>query len=146
MSQNFKKILGIDLGTKYIGLAIGDNILKLATGLEVIEYKNKQDFIEKLKGVILEYDINLIILGLPLNMDGSEGPKAKEARAIGEKIKVDLNTVVEMIDEGLTTDQAIRELHAGDGKVGKQRDKINMIAASIILQNYLDNLPKDISK
>jgi putative Holliday junction resolvase len=76
-------------------------------------------------------------------MNGTEGAKARQARAMAEKIKLMLNTEVYLIDEGLTTDQAIRELHSADGKVGKQREKINMIAASIILQNYLDTLPAE---
>jgi putative holliday junction resolvase len=138
-----KRILGIDLGTRFIGLAIGDSGLKIATGLEVIEFKGKAAFLERLRAAIKENEIELVVLGLPLNMDGTEGAKAKEARSYAEKIKGELNIAVELIDEGLTTDQAIRELHAGDGKVGKQRDKINMIAASIILQNYLDCCPDD---
>jgi putative holliday junction resolvase len=143
MSKQAQKLLGIDLGTKFIGLAIGDSGLRIATGLDVVEFKGQSEFLKILCGIIKEYEIDLAVLGLPLNMDGSEGSKAKEARDFAEKIR-GLNVKVELVDEGLTTDQAIRELHAGDGKVGKQREKINMIAASIILQNYLDNLPPNI--
>lgn len=143
MSEQTRRLLGIDLGTKYIGLAIGDSGLRIATGLDVVEFKGKLEFLEIVRGIIKEYEIDLVVLGLPLNMDGSEGNKAKEAKQFAEKIR-GLSVKVELIDEGLTTDQAIRELHASDGKVGKQREKINMIAAAIILQNYLDNLPPDI--
>jgi putative holliday junction resolvase len=144
MSEKAQRLLGIDLGTKFIGLAIGDSDLKIATGLDVVEFKGNPEFLDILRGIIKEYEIDLVVLGLPLNMDGSEGNKAKEAKEIADKIRSGLNIKVELIDEGLTTDQAIRELHAGDGKVGKQKEKINMIAAAIILQNYIDNLPPDI--
>jgi putative Holliday junction resolvase len=76
-------------------------------------------------------------------MDGTEGPKAKEARKIGELIKGAISVDLELIDEGLTTFQAIRELHKGKGKVGKSREKINMMAAILILQGYLDSLPAE---
>jgi putative Holliday junction resolvase len=146
MSDRARRILGIDLGVKYVGLAIGDSILKIATGFDVIEYKAKADFLEVLRRVVSENEIDLVVLGLPLNMDGSEGKKAREARKFGKLFKTQLNIEVELIDEGLTTFQAINELHAVDGKVGKNRQKINMIAATIILQNYLDRLPHQIEQ
>jgi putative holliday junction resolvase len=138
-SQN-SKILGVDLGTKWVGLSIADWQVKIATGFNVIEYKGRVNFIEKLRSIIAEEDIGLIVVGLPKNMDGSEGKKAKEAHELGDLIKNSLNVDMVLIDERLTTVQAIKELHAGEGKVGRSRENINMMAAILILQNYLDSL------
>lgn len=139
------RILGIDLGTKRVGLAIADLELRIATGLDVIEYKNREYFLGRLKEVIDSEEIDMVVIGLPVNMDGSEGPKAKSARVIAEIISERFRIKHQLVDERLTTVQAIRELHAGDGKVGKSRDKINMMSAIFILQNYLDSLPPNIN-
>jgi putative holliday junction resolvase len=134
------RILGIDLGAKWIGLALADWEVKIATGIDVIEYKGRANLVDQLKGIIRDEGIELVVLGLPLNMDGSEGAKALEARKIGELIKSNLHIDLEFIDERLTTVQAIKELHQMEGKVGKNRKKLNMMSAMIILQDYLDGL------
>lgn len=141
MERKETRILGIDLGTKRVGLAIADWQVRIATGYDVIEYKNLERFLEKIKLIVSEENIGLVVLGLPVNMDGTEGSKAKEARKIGELIKESMPVDIELVDEGLTTFQAISELHKGEGKVGKSREKINMMAAILILQGYLDGLP-----
>ena len=114
--------------------------VRIATGYAVIEYQGRQKLIEKLKAIVESDEIELVVIGLPLNMDGSEGPKAREARKIGELIKHNLPVDLEYTDERLTTVQATKELHRAEGKVGKSRKKLNMMAATIILQDYLDNL------
>ncbi len=134
------RILGIDLGTKWVGLSIADWEVKIATGLDVIEYKSRAQFIERLQKIVQDEDIALIVMGLPLNMDGTEGKKAHEARNIAEQIKKSMSVDLEFTDERLTTVQAIKELHQADGKIGKSRKKLNMMAAMIILQDYLDSL------
>ncbi|HBC45595.1 MAG TPA: Holliday junction resolvase RuvX, partial [candidate division Zixibacteria bacterium] len=98
------------------------------------------NLIEQLRAIVKSDNIELIVLGLPLNMDGSEGAKALEARKIGELIKASMPVELEYIDERLTTVQAIKELHRMEGKVGKSRKKLNMMSAMIILQDYLDGL------
>jgi putative Holliday junction resolvase len=134
------RILGIDLGSKWIGLAIADWEIRIATGLDVIEYKGRIQFIDQLRRIVENEEIALIVLGLPLNMDGTEGKKALEARKMAQLIKESIPIDLELIDERLTTDQAIRELHQTEGKVGKNRERLNMMAAMIILQDYLDGL------
>jgi putative Holliday junction resolvase len=140
MIRRGSRILGIDLGTKWVGLAIADREVKIATGFEVIEYKGRTKFIEGLKEIVESEDISLIVLGLPLNMDGSEGKKALEARNTAELIKASIPVDLELIDERLTTVEATKELHRAEGKVGRSRKKLNMMAAMIILQDYLDSL------
>jgi putative holliday junction resolvase len=140
MLHNGARILGIDPGMKWIGLAIADWEVRIATGYDVIEYKGRAKLVEQLKPIIGSENIELVVMGLPLNMDGTEGTKAHEARKLGELIKANLSVALEYSDERLTTVQAIKELHLMDGKVGKNRKKLNMMAAMIILQEYLDNL------
>ncbi len=140
MISEGSRILGIDLGTKWVGLAIADWEVKIATGFDVIEYKGKTKFIERLKEIVESEDISLIVLGLPLNMDGTEGKKALEARKMAELIKGSLPVDLELMDERLTTVQATKELHRAEGRVGKSRKRLNMMAAMIILQDYLDSL------
>ncbi|OGC94742.1 MAG: hypothetical protein A2W25_15770 [candidate division Zixibacteria bacterium RBG_16_53_22] len=134
-------VLAIDLGTKRVGLAIADPVHRIATGLGVVEYKGLQKFIEDLKKIVDDENVRLAVVGLPLNMDGSEGVKARQARKIAGIIEEKLEIDVELIDERLTTEEAVRRLHAAEGKVGKSRAKLNMMAAIIILQDYLDSLP-----
>lgn len=134
------KILGIDFGTKRVGLAIGDSELRVAAGLGVIEYKGQKAFIEQLHDVVKDEQIGLVVIGLPRNMNGSEGKGAETTRRIAGLIGTGLNVNVEFVDERLTTMQATRQLHLGDGKVGKSKGKIDMMSAILILQTYLDRL------
>jgi len=134
------RVLGIDLGTKYVGLATADTSMRIATGLQVIEYKNREKLLGNLKSILHDHNIELIVIGLPVNMNGSEGKKAKEARDMAALLSADSGLEVEFVDETLTTAQAITQLHAGRGKVGKSRRQINMMAATLILQEFLDGL------
>jgi putative Holliday junction resolvase len=143
MKPNERRILGIDLGTKRVGLAIADPILRIATALNVIEYKSLEKFLTNLKKTIDDEEIGLVVVGLPLNMDGSEGEKARQARKIADRINTKLGVAVELVDETLTTSQATDHLHAAGGKVGKSRSKLDMMAAMVILQDYLDAQPPE---
>jgi putative Holliday junction resolvase len=140
MIRKGSRILGIDLGTKWVGLAMADWEVKIATGFDVIEYEGRAKFIERLREIVANEDISLVVLGLPLNMDGTEGKKALDARKTAELIKSNIPVDLELIDERLTTVQATRELHRAERKVGNSRKKLNMMAAMIILQDYLDAL------
>ena len=138
MTPKGSRALGVDLGTKRVGLSIGDKALKIATGYRVIEYKNREKLVEDLREITLNEDVGIIVIGLPVNMDGSEGIKAREARNISELIKSRLNVDVILMDERLSTAEAIRRLHATNQKAGSNRERIDMMAATIILQDYLD--------
>ncbi len=131
------KILGIDPGDKRVGLAIADSSLRIATGVGVIEYGGKERFIEKIGSIAGEEDISLIVMGLPRNMNGSEGEAAKKSRRLAESIKEKLNIEVELVDERLTTHQAIKQVHETGGKTGTDKGRIDMLSAILILQRYL---------
>ncbi len=138
MNDKPLKILGIDPGRKRVGLAIGDSQFRIATGYKTIEYKSKENFINTLQSVVKEEEIDLLVIGLPKNMDGTEGESANFSRRLAELIKRNLNLKVEFVDERLTTKEAIRQIHQAEKKVGKSKDTIDMLSAAIILQSYLD--------
>ncbi len=138
MTERAFRILGIDPGKKRVGLAIGNNILKVASGYKTVEYKSKKIFIETLRSIMIEEEIGLIVIGLPLNMDGSEGESAKFSRRLADLIIEELEIEVELIDERLSTEEAVRKLHQAGEKVGKSKEKIDMLSAGVILQSYFD--------
>ncbi len=133
------RILGIDPGDRRVGLAIADSGLGIATGFGVIEYGSREKFIEKLESITGEEDISLIVMGLPRNMNGSEGEAAKKSRRLAETIKEKLNIEVELVDERLTTHQATKQVHETGGKTGADKGRIDMLSAILILQGYLDD-------
>jgi putative Holliday junction resolvase len=133
------RILGIDLGDKKIGLALSDPMGWTAQGLEVITSKGAIDEdISKIKEYVDQYEVEKIIVGLPLNMDGSSGPRAEKARAFAARLGKKLNIAVEMTDERLTTVAAERFLLEADLSRKKRRKVIDKMAAVMILQSYLD--------
>lgn len=134
-------ILGIDPGTKRVGVAIAHSGLSVASGLGVIEYKSKHDFIERLKNLIEGETIGLVVMGLPINMDDTEGESAKSARRMAELIFRELGYPVVFEDERLSTEKALKSLRETGRKSGKDKGKIDMMAAANILQAYIDTHP-----
>lgn len=131
-------VLGIDPGQRRVGLALADTLLRVATGFDVIEYTGREKFLQRLKAIVGQEDIRLIVMGLPRNMDGSEGAAAKKSRRLADAIREDLKIEVVLIDERLTTYQAAKQLHEGGGKTGKDKGRVDMLSAALILQSYLD--------
>jgi len=131
-------ILGIDPGEKRIGLAIAHRGTNLATGLNVINYKNKRQFAADLGKIIDEENVGLVVVGLPLNMNGSEGDSAKMSRRLADIIMEELGIPVEFVDERLSTEEALKLLRETGKKFGKVKGAVDMVAAAGILQSYLD--------
>lgn len=133
------RILGIDLGDKKIGLALSDPLGWTAQGLGVITSKGSINAdIATINEYVKHYEVEKIIIGLPLNMDGSSGPHAEKARAFAEQLSHKLNIPVEMIDERLTTVAAEKLLLEADLSRAKRKKVIDKMAAVLILQIYLD--------
>jgi putative Holliday junction resolvase len=143
MADNPQKILGIDPGRKRIGLAIADTLLKVATGFDIVEYKGRERFLQRLGRIIDEEKITSIVMGLPRNMNGSEGDAAKNARRLADSIKGRFDIDVILMDERLTTQQAVRQIHETGGRTGDNKGRVDMLSAALILQSYLDGLPKE---
>ena len=131
-------VLGIDYGDRRIGLAAGDALGLVAHGLPTLENTSIESVLAALRGIIKERNVDEIVLGLPLNMDGSEGPQAQKARAFGEALQT-LGKPVHFADERLTTERAHRALKEIGLSHAKRRKRIDRLAAQFILQVYLDS-------
>ena len=127
------RILGIDFGEKRIGLALSDEGQQFAFEMDIW---SPQEFFENIKALLIEKDIEKIVIGLPLNMQGEHSAKTKEAIEFKENLQKEVTVPVEMIDERLTSQMAASI--AGTSK------NIDSLAAQIFLQNYLNkNKPND---
>lgn len=135
------KILCIDFGEKYIGIAISDEENLIAKGLGTL--KKDENIIEKIKELIEKYNIGKIVYGLPLKMDGSFSIQTEKTLAFVSKLKEEIKNV-EFIpwDERFTTSMAEKFLISADLSRKKRKKLIDKLSAQIILQNYLDYLNK----
>ena len=134
------RVLGIDPGRKRVGLATGDELFKIATGYRAILRKSDPQLISEIQKIISEEEIELIVMGLPKNMDGSEGGSAKKSRFLADALKKKTEIDVVFVDERLSTVEATRQLHSAEGKTGKSKEVIDILAATLILQTYFDSL------
>ena len=129
------KYLGLDLGTKTLGLAISNG--KIASSLKTIRYEDIDKLILELQSIISEYNIDLLVLGLPKNMNNTIGPRALETLEFKEKLEK-LNYKVVLQDERLSTVSAHNYMLKADLSRKKRKEKVDSLAATIILQTYLD--------
>ena len=136
-------VLSVDLGKARTGLAISDITETLASPLAQISEKNPTVLLEKVSNVALARGVDLIVVGLPKNMDGTEGESAKNARDFARKLKEKTGIIVRMQDERGTTITAHNYLNATNTRGMRRKSVVDSVAATIILQNYLDsNNPK----
>lgn len=133
------RTLGLDVGERRIGVALSDALNITAQGLETIECKSAALVLIKIKDLIKEHDIEKIIVGMPLNMNGSKGERARFTENFISVLKKETNIEVEAIDERLTTAQGQRMLLEADVSREKRKRSIDKIAAQLILQTYLDS-------
>ena len=134
------RLIGLDLGTKRIGIAICDDKRKIASPYKTIEYKNMKHLVNELKNIIKDNNIFAVIIGNPLNMDGSFG---KSAQSINDKAKViekELDLIIAMWDERLSTSGAFNISSNLDINFSKKKKNIDEKAAAFILQGALDYL------
>lgn len=133
------RILGLDVGDKRIGVAASDELLITAQGIEVIERVSLKKDIERIRDLVLKYDISKIVVGLPKNMDGTIGPQGKSVQEFSKKVGDELKADIELWDERLTTVAAERTLIDADISRKRRKSVIDKVAAVIILQNFLDS-------
>ncbi|GAB4260194.1 Holliday junction resolvase RuvX [Thermincola ferriacetica] len=130
------RVLGLDVGTKRIGVAVSDPLRLTAQGLTVIK---RGEELTELPRIIEQMEVSEIVVGLPKNMDGSLGPKAQEILELTEKLRETLQLPVHTYDERLTTVAAERILLEADLSRAKRRQVVDKTAAVLILQGYLDS-------
>ncbi|APU70915.1 putative pre-16S rRNA nuclease [Companilactobacillus crustorum] len=135
------RLLGLDVGSRTVGVACSDLLGWTAQGVEIIRInEDKEEFgLDRLGEIIKEKKPTGIVLGLPKNMNNTEGPRVEKSREYGKMVEDRFNLPIDFIDERLTTVQAERMLiNEADVSRKKRKKVIDKIAAEMILQNYLD--------
>ena len=134
----FMRILAIDHGTKRMGIALSDELGMIAQPLEFIPAEPFAEFLDRLKEILSEKQVELVLVGMPRNMDGSCGPAALKVQQFVAVLKDAIAIPIQTLDERLTSAQANRVLIEGNVRREKRRDKVDKMAAAILLQSYLD--------
>ncbi|MGH1578961.1 Holliday junction resolvase RuvX [Planktotalea sp.] len=137
---SMRALVGLDLGTKTIGVAVSDSLLSSATPLETIKRSKYTADAARLEEIIKERDIAGIVLGLPFNMDGSEGPRCQSTRAFARNFARQNDLPITYWDERLSTVAAERALLEADTSRKRRAEVIDHVAAAYILQGALDRL------
>ena len=137
------RILGLDFGSKTVGVAISDPLLITAQGLEIIRRKEENKLrqtLARIEEIITEYGVERIVLGLPKNMNDTEGVRVELTREFAEKLERRTGLPVEFYDERLTTVMADKTMMESGVRRENRKDFVDKIAATLILQDYLDRL------
>lgn len=132
------RIMGLDVGDKTIGVSVSDLMGLISQPVTTIKRVSKKKDIESLKEIIKEKQVIKIVSGLPKNMNGTLGPQGEKVLSFCEFLKEETKIEIEFFDERLSTVQAERSLLEGDISRQKRKKVIDMLAAVIILQGYLD--------
>ena len=140
--MRFLRILGLDVGEKTIGVAISDPLGWTAQGLYNLRRQNKAKDLEAILDIIREYEVEQVVVGLPINMNGTVGPSAARCQAFGKLIREAKGLPVTYQDERLSTVAAQRVLLEGNLSRAKRKKVIDKLAAVYILQGYLDSIAK----
>lgn len=133
------RILGLDMGTKRIGVAISDELLLTAQGADTIERKNLKSDLDRIGSLVKENNVSEVVVGLPINMDGSYSAKTKEVIEFLDKLLESVDVPIKTWDERLTSVQAERTLLEADMSRAKRKRLSDKLAAQLILQSYLDS-------
>ena len=134
------RLTGLDLGTKTIGVALSDVGRTIASGLETIKRRKFTLDAERLQALITEHAAAGLVLGLPINLDGTEGPRAQSTRAFARNLNARLALPILLWDERLSTQAAERVLLAADQSRRRRAHVIDKMAATLILQGALDRM------
>lgn len=131
------RYIGIDLGSKRVGLALSDRLNMIASPYKTLTFKNDQDLLDQLRFIIIDFEIKTIVLGLPLNMNGEDSAQTKKVRKFKSVLSI-FNLPIKLEDERLSSVSAKKSLVMQDIKTGHNKSEIDKRAAAIILQQFLD--------
>ncbi len=131
------RVLGLDVGSVRIGVALSDPLGLTAQPLTVIDVR-KAPPEDRVRALCDEHEVQELVVGLPLRLDGSEGLAVQAVRKFVDKLKTKVSLPIELWDERLTTAQAERVMIGGGVRRKERRERIDQIAAALILQSYLD--------
>ena len=132
------RTLGLDLGRATIGLALADEVLRTARPLRTLRRAGEEKDLSAIRKVVEEFEVSRAVVGLPLNMDGSEGASARMARAFAGRLGDALGLPVELEDERLSTFEAAGRLRERGLRAREQKEVIDAEAAAVILQGWMD--------
>ncbi|PYK96806.1 MAG: Holliday junction resolvase RuvX [Verrucomicrobia bacterium] len=135
------RVLAIDHGTKRMGIAISDELGMIAQPLEFIPAEPFAEFLERLKEILREKQVELVLVGVPRNMNGSYGPAALKVQEFVAVLKDAIAIPIKTLDERLTSVQAHRFLTETEVRGRRRKEKVDKSAAAILLQSYLDVRP-----
>lgn len=138
-----QRLLGLDLGEKTIGLALSDTHLTVATPLETLKRTKFKPDAEKITALLAQHDAGGVVIGLPRNMDGTDGPAAQSARAFARNLAAAANCAVTLWDERMSTMAVTRTLLEADTSRERRAELVDKMAAAYILQGALDWLKHD---
>lgn len=139
MDPTNKRVLALDVGERRIGVAMSDASGTLAAPLTTVRTRSRTHAVAQIVALVRQHDVVEVVVGWPLNMDGKVGPQAMQVRAFADELEAALGYEVRLFDERLTTvvaDQILRDMGL---KPEKRRERIDEVAASVILQDYLDH-------
>jgi len=137
--QSKRRVLGLDVGARRIGVAVSDPLGITAQGLETLQRKNKKHDFQFLERIIREFEVGEIVVGLPLRMSGAEGTQAEKIRAFAEDLRKRFELPVHLWDERLTSAEANRLLRATDLSIEKRGKAVDRMAAILILQGWMES-------
>jgi putative holliday junction resolvase len=131
-------VLGLDVGSRRIGVAVSDPLGITAQGLETLQRQNKRRDFAALEQVIREYAVREIVVGLPLRMSGAEGTQSDKMQLFAEELRKRFRLPVHLWDERLTSAEANRLLRETDLSIGKRAQAVDRMAAVLILQSFME--------
>ncbi len=138
LGMEYYRTMSLDLGDVRIGIAISDILNIIANGLETYNRQSDEKDVQYIANLVKEHNVKVIVLGLPINMDGTKGERVEKTYAFAEKLKKVVDCKIDYMDERLTTVTAERVLIDGNVRRDKRKQVIDKLAATIILQSYLD--------
>ena len=141
------RVLGIDLGSRRIGLALSDPDATIAYPLQVLACKGQKQDLAALSALVSEHGVGRIVVGLPIHMDGRRGPEAEAAERFAASLRAATGLEVDLIDERWTTveaERALREMGLGGKRGRKRKQHVDAVAASLLLRSYLARLARSV--
>ena len=140
-ATHHSRVLGLDVGSRRIGLAVSDPLGITAQGLETLQRRNKRLDLQELRKVIEHYQVVEIVVGLPLRMSGAEGIQAEKMQKFAEDLRKQFGIPVHLWDERLTSAQANRLLRETDMSIKRRGEVVDQMAAVLILQSWMEANP-----
>jgi putative Holliday junction resolvase len=137
-----QRVMGLDVGEKTIGIAVSDTSFSIATPVETIRRKKFTADAERLKVLVAEHNVGGFVVGLPINMDGSEGPRSQSVRAFANNLLGKIDLPLAFWDERLSTAAVTRTMLEADLSRARRAELVDKLAAAYILQGLLDHLKR----